>query len=104
MTLKNRVEIPFWLLIIFLSTSIILLWQNITYTLSHETYVYHFEGDTDLSFKLYLKTIQKNCQTTYITRCLNNNKEWCVFVKKCKSEYCKYEYIPLEDCFEEDGK
>lgn len=43
-----------------------------------------------------LDIILTNCGTTHIVK---RDKDYFVFVQKCKGAYCKYDYVPLEDCF-----
>jgi hypothetical protein len=49
------------------------------------------------SFEETLELIQKNCGSTYLTKKWRD-PEWYVFTKVCRGEYCKSEYVPLQNC------
>jgi len=45
-----------------------------------------------------LQIIEKNCGTPYITHRFGSN-DWFVFKSVCvENGFCKYDYVPLEEC------
>ena len=46
----------------------------------------------------YIYTIHKNCGSSFIVKCLDNNKKLCIFKEVKKGKYKKNVWIPLEQC------
>ena len=41
--------------------------------------------------------LQEKCGSTQLAKEYGSN-DWSVFVKTCKGEYCKHDYVKLKDC------
>ena len=49
------------------------------------------------NFMTTLEVINSNCGSTFLIKKYNDNN-WYIFAQKCKGDYCKSDYIKLEDC------
>lgn len=51
----------------------------------------------ETNFTTNLDVISSNCGSTFLTKKYNDDN-WYIFAQKCKGDYCKSDYIKLEDC------
>ena len=51
----------------------------------------------ETNFTANLDVINSNCGSTFLTKKYNDDN-WYIFAQKCKGDYCKSDYIQLEDC------
>jgi len=48
-------------------------------------------------YNFMIEDIQENCGSTFLTKKYGEDR-WSVHKKICKGEYCKFDYVPLEEC------
>jgi hypothetical protein len=49
------------------------------------------------NYSEFLEVVESNCGSTQFVK-RHGESEWSVFVQQCKGEYCKYDYVKVEDC------